>query len=379
MPFAMLAVTLGGVSVEQVLATLATLVCYAFVLANVGLLASVLMPTARAAGQTMLILMSAVILLPSWIPALAFLDQLSVFSRIGVIAGLGYGGEVISAWELGALAIGAAAFVAAWALFDRFAHDAQEGAAEGGGWIFRRRRGQGQRSATVGLGAIAWRDYHFALGGTLWAWLKPLLMAGLVVSISVYAGGTWEHVGTAMLSLAPWWFAVEVGLHLSRIYAHEIRAQTLASLLTLPFPIAAITRTKLVAVGRAMIPCTAFFAVGALLAPETLGDFFGMFAQQPITIAFMALPLCIVVYFWAWCAFLSVVMKRAAFVTAIGVLIGTYIASSIVIGLLSVVVMVFGGMGGIAALTALICGGLIAVSVVLYMQIPRRLAARAAQ
>ncbi|HYE05018.1 MAG TPA: hypothetical protein VEL07_05780 [Planctomycetota bacterium] len=379
MPFAMLAVTLGGVSVEQVLATLATLMCYAFVLANLGLLASVLMPTARAAGQVMLVAMSAVLIVPALIPPLAFLDEASVFTRIGAIAGIGYGGDIVSAWEVGALAIGAGAFVVAWAMFDRFAHDAQEGAAEGGGWVFRRRRGQGLRSPAVGARAIAWKDYHFALGGSLWAWLKPVLMAALVVSITVYAGGTREHVGSAMLALAPWWFALEVGLHLSRIYALEIRAQTLASLLTLPFPITAITATKLVAVARAMIPCGIFFAVGALLAPGTLGDFFGMFAQEPITIAFMAMPLCIMIYFWAWCAFLSVVMKRAAFVTAIGVLIGTYIASSIVIGLLGILMIAVGGMGGVAIMTILICGGLLAVSIVLCMQIPRRLEARAAQ
>lgn len=261
-PFAMLAVTLGGVSIHQVFAAYAILVSYGVLLYGVGLVSSVICPGGLAAARLTAGVALALPLVPwvggmflvslrTWgvvqaqdptvdglIGMLGALEEWSSLHALGGVLETGFDGEVMSAVVIANLAIGAVMLLQSWILFSRFARgDAL--------WSLR-----GHRPSRVTRSlprpvprgrALAWKDFHFSAGGHLG--VKVRLVAYGVVFALVGVLNYQPQLGFALwafqwsqmtLSVMAVAMLVECGVQASRIFRDEIGQETLFGLALLP-------------------------------------------------------------------------------------------------------------------------------------------------
>jgi ABC-type transport system involved in multi-copper enzyme maturation permease subunit len=255
LPFLLVAVTLGGVRVAQVLAGFVWLLGFVFLLANLGLLASVI--CRRTAGAALL---GGVLALPfisgpqpffgSWwarvfglapggvAPFGRFFDawhSLSASARLDDILATDFRGPIVEAHLAACAAVGTGCFLLAWLLFtpcaDRAAPESRGRAATATGAV---RRHRARRPA------IAWRDGVFLHGGRLGVAVKALLtlLALGLGALPTIPFGTRSDRYEFHVFFTTWWVGLFTLLTLafdaSRIFKHERREQTLASLALLP-------------------------------------------------------------------------------------------------------------------------------------------------
>ncbi len=342
MPFTFLAVTLGGISARQVIASYLCLGAYLVLLANLALLVSVLSPRGAIASAVM----AGVVLggsalgallktAPMWIAKLplgervAFIapaftstadviETVNPFRRLGRVLTTGFDGAVIDGQFWWSLALAAACLAVAWLVFDLATGEAAQSALPrmvprpvcSHGALRRERRGATllQRFAPGRawlVSALAWKDYHFLHGGRLLAaakwvgyglfvlWAGAAAWSGKDALASAANAGFW----TASVLLA-----LELALMGSRIVRTELREQTLTSLAGLPLAMQHVMLMKIDGARRALAPGFVWMCIGAgtmLLgsisptAPTnaaTIGAFlgWGYFASQAWLLAHLA-------------------------------------------------------------------------------------------
>jgi hypothetical protein len=292
LPFTLLAVTLGGISARQVLASYLCLGAYLALLANVALLASVLSPRGAVATVATSVavlgapaLGEALRLAPAWLAALpvkivaekaAFLGPplaaagemlgtVNPFRRLATVLGTGWSGPVVDGQFWTSLALAGGCLALAWALFDAATGEARRlalprpvphpqgrGAAWGPGraWL---------------VSAPAWKDFHFLHGGRPVLWIKGIgygLLAAWVAWPSLRGGAPLAEAGLAI----GWWMtlalAVELSLIGSRILRAELREKTLPGLASLPLSMQHVVLMKLDGARRTLLPVFTWLCLG---------------------------------------------------------------------------------------------------------------------
>jgi hypothetical protein len=333
-PFTLLAITLGGVSMGQVLAAYWTLAAYTFFLCNVALLWSVLLP--KTASATACTLVTLVVFLSSgpllyelweetsgvgWLAALleslaVKVDTASPIKRLIEIGRTGYSGAPMG-WQVWSnFALGLLSFLLAWAAFPWFANRS----AEAGGGSGRRFLGRWRRPARAWKNALAWKDFHFSSGGKLGLGLRIVLFGTLIAGIL----GLISNLPRDLFSMIAWLgFVLELAIVASRIVKMEVHEQTWSSLALLPMTIPQITRRKLLGSLLAILPaaCAVLAAFGMEFWPSDLSLSHMLANTAGMVFGFVA------VLFAAYLvAFLSLRVKRAAL--ALG-LIGAYVCTGV--------------------------------------------------
>ncbi len=295
-PFTLLAVTLGGVSLDQVFRGYAVLGATLFFLCNLALLCSVLCRTTLRSGiwtgviAAILFVILPIICLTTTLrhsPPGTYSPQTPwQYFSVGVVEanpvyalamlifesrpGLNAASHV---WiNLGG---GALCFLVAWLAFDRFCATAGEEVAQ------RRKAGLFRLTARARRRpsckrALAWKDFHFTLGG----FRGLLIRFGICVLIlgGAYAferwvdhhwnpdsERIWRDTGAVTMVLATWLFSLEIGLVASRIFGDERRNLTLGTLMTIPKTTGWIIRQKILGCWPAVIPSIVLFASGCWL------------------------------------------------------------------------------------------------------------------
>jgi len=408
LPFTLLAITLGGVSLAQIVAAYCTLGAYTFFLCNLALLWSVLAAnTARAALLTIASLvfiftsghllgtLHSAFLKYRWMTAGSGLDRvteaaagmaaaISPVGRLTVILSTGFSAAP-AGWQVWSnLALGIACFLIAWAAFTRCADRASDGTTAASP----RRRVLGlrlRRPPRPWKNALAWKDFYFLSGGTP-GFLVRLLGYGvptvwmIVNTTPKWANQTWEV--PMVRGLASFAIVVELAVVASRVFRTELSAQTWSSLALIPMTVRQIARRKLLGCLLATVPSavTMVIATGLnviFLAGQNRAFSTGVLAStiSGWILALFALHLI---------AFLSLLMKRGAL--ALGFVIAY--ASATMIQILSMPLIFAGtGFGGSSGnLTARIMIGPIVSSVIyaaavffLYRAILQRLETAAAE
>jgi ABC-type transport system involved in cytochrome c biogenesis permease component len=207
-PFALVAVTMGGVSVGQILAGYACLLSFTFLLANTGLLASVVCrrsgAAAVSAGGAIVSLIFAPQIIqwvqndfgsrrtvlylegygPSWLER--FTDawwNLTPVARLENILRTGFAGHPLDAQAAVNVALGVMCFAAAWALFEpctRRALNSTDALDTGRSRLRRSER-------AIGLGAAAVRRKEFRTAGG-----RTRMSIKLTATLVVSGGWCWE-------------------------------------------------------------------------------------------------------------------------------------------------------------------------------------------
>jgi ABC-type transport system involved in multi-copper enzyme maturation permease subunit len=255
LPFLLVAVTMGGVRVVQVLAGFVWLLGLIFLLANAGLLASVICRRSASAA-----VLSGVLVLPLIIGPMTFLgswwarafglapggpgpltrffeswQSFSASARLNHILATDFRGPLADGHLAACAAVGAGCFFLAWLLFAPCADRATP-------------ESRGRVAAWTGTArcrrarppAIAWRDASFLHGGKLGVAIKAMLtvLALSLGALPVLPFGTRSERYEFYVFFTGWWLGLLTLLTLafdaSRLFKHERREQTLACLATLP-------------------------------------------------------------------------------------------------------------------------------------------------
>ncbi len=303
-PFTLLAVTLGGVSLAQVLGSYAVLGATTFFLCNLALLCSVTCRTTIRAGlwtagvagvifavlpiigiATVLHRMNPGALAPQsvWEHIATWITEANpVYSLVLLIFEKPSAAPVAKHAFLN-LGAGLLCFLLAWLLFDRFCATDGEIVARGKRTSGRSRSMWRVRSRPSSKRSLAWKDFYFLTGGLRGLYIR-FALCGLVF-FGVYSferwvehaydpgsGRLWRDVGEATMVCAIGIFALELALAASRIFGEERRHLTFGSLVTIPRTTGWMIRQKLLGSIPVVIPSIALFEVGLWLVRHRAAD-----------------------------------------------------------------------------------------------------------
>jgi hypothetical protein len=276
-PFTLIAVTLGGVSMEQVLAAYVALGAYAFVFCNLALLCSVLAPRTGLATLTTIGVMLVMWLAGAastvfggifWRGAL----ELSPFHQYDRIFATGFAGPVMGTQAWLSIGCGVLLFLVAWALFERFCDHQQSSGVNTGGAMRRRVRSAFSPGRAKLRNPVGWKDFYFLHGGWGMALVKfggglvALLALLAFVHISGSLGSGHEifqpETGLMIIGAGILWLILEAGFVASRVCSCEVRDRTLSSLALLPQSLETTLARKVPAGWAALFPALTFIALG---------------------------------------------------------------------------------------------------------------------
>ncbi len=274
MPFALLAVSLGGMMPRQIVASYIALGAYLVLLANLALLFSVVVRrTYQASVLTGAALIGLAILCAQY-------PWLSLFpiERLDAVLSVGWSGALTSLQTWTSLGVGAGLFVLAWMLFDLCTREASP-AGPGRGLVPRRRlRRLAPGRSWSGASSVAWKDYHFYASGPVGAFGVVLLIAVACAIAGWFLRrdlDSWTDVrrifSMVFITASAVLIWLGAGRMAARVLQEELRARTLPALSLTRLSFAQILGNKALAVLLATVPAFAFLAAGiALIAPDWL-------------------------------------------------------------------------------------------------------------
>lgn len=342
-PNTLLAITLGGVTLLQVVAAYCSLAAYMVLLANVGLLCSAgCRRGGNASAMTLLILIVYFVLpfgvesirlglvnggvIPSTGPVSGWLQaasqacaDASIWARLREIVQTGFAGHAVGFQVLVSLGLGAFCFLATWLGFHRLTGKGQTSAQRVdfasrfiGSW--RRRRSR------PGKRPVAWKEFHFVAGG------MPVQIAKFVTYGAIAGAVFWaaeryyaypfseagKFVALAMLGA----LVLESGLYASAIFRDEWVGRTLPLLAMLPIRATTVISLKIVGCLPALLPALFWLLVGCLIWPDG--------PEQIVKSLFLPsrwFYVLVLVLFLTLTVFFSMVVRWGALAAAIGVMV----------------------------------------------------------
>ncbi|MBS0201781.1 MAG: hypothetical protein JSS49_02690 [Planctomycetes bacterium] len=244
-PFTIVAMTLGGVSWSQIVAAYWTLAIYLWLLATLGIAASVTFSTGSAAARGATILV-ALYVLPPYLAMTSSLRSpalISLYQRISLPMRLTAVTESSfneSPW-CPAMAFGTlGGFVClcwSWWVFDRRTLTADASGHAGWRW---ESRVQSRRAWSC---PIVWREFQFLTGGRRWLVIRTLGYVLLLVSM-VFIQDSIGHVFAWAALISGLFAAIDGTWSASRLFRDEVREQTWSSLLQTPHSVARLAFDK---------------------------------------------------------------------------------------------------------------------------------------
>lgn len=371
LPFAILAVSLGGISAGQVLAAYVILAAYIVLVANAGLLASVVARHSRSAvsmmvlflilfyGSPGILALMGVSLAEDYRPetqarAQGFFDaaeavwNLNPASQLFVIASGGFTGTGLGTQFYSNVGAGVVFFLLALWGFELF--NRSEGEAKRGSRGVFPKPWRKSKSDRVWAYPFVWKDFRQLVGG------RPGLLIRFVIYFAIIAvqynldpyAHQADHFGAAMMSWAVGLGFLEVVLLAARFFRTEIRGQTLSVLMTLPAPLLAVVIGKIGGCLFALLPAFVLFWCGVYIAPDQFYEVLGQLLQEPASFTFC----CFVVFFLQLTAYLSLWMKWGSVVAAFGIcMVGNLLFQVIVVAIMMQGRMDGDSMAGLMAVT----------------------------
>ncbi|MEQ1851359.1 MAG: hypothetical protein ABMA01_07180 [Chthoniobacteraceae bacterium] len=295
-PFTTLAITLGGVNLTQVLGAYAILGATTFFLCNLALLGSVICRTTLRAGIFTFVTGGTVFALFPIAAILTSLRQMrpgalvpqntleSFFTwvmeanpvyALAMLIERQSSAAIVRTQTWSSLGAGAFCFLLAWLLFSRFCTTSAETASRRRRWKFTSLlRGIGGRRRPSLHRALAWKDFHFLIGGWRGMLIRVVLCA--LVFLACYGVESfesppqrrtwfWRSIGEEIMVFSAMGFGLELALLASRIFGVERRMLTLSGLAGLPRATGWLIRQKVLGCLPALLPSTALFCVGYLI------------------------------------------------------------------------------------------------------------------
>lgn len=363
MPFVALAVTMGGVTLRQVLAGELAIGAFAVLLCNFALLCSVICHTTRGASFATGFWMGAYLIAPGWlipllgliirvdpthwlsrglrsvVQGLSWLEGTSILSRLWGLMMFGGGGTLFTFQVVSNLVGGGICFGLSWLLFEPLTRDLEPALPSARpvrmGFRLRAKRGATERmSLRSWKNPFVWQQFQFHSGGAYWWWLRwlipPTLAGAIVASIGAIAvwikwsqmgGESWfpssSEIAWVVLRTLFWTSVGLLGFESqgasSRLLGNEYREGLLSSLVMVPRSLRRIFFWKVRGEFLALVPYVFWIAVSGagflVIEPSYRTMTPAAMKQIFLAIGFGTLN---VVLLWQLIAFYSVHVKRGA-------------------------------------------------------------------
>ena len=307
-PFSMLAITLGGVSLEQIIAGYFAVAAYVVFVAFMSLWCSVIFRlTANAIGLAGLLLF-AYHVVPTVLYGLCAVFQLdpfwgaiaqsgirmignywptNVFFRLSTILSSGFNSGFLS-WQVGInLLIGLFFFLLSWASFNFFNRETDTAPAK------KKSKAQGAsvRRRRAWDSAIAWKEFYFAAGGKHYFFAKFVIYGSVIVFIA-FADAGWQIrrislVETFKISSMIMFFGflpLELVLTVARTFPPEIKNKTLSALVMLPISTRRLAYTKLLGGFLGLVPVLTYSLICVLFSPRMVSEITRDTMQEPFVV-----------------------------------------------------------------------------------------------
>jgi hypothetical protein len=349
-PFTIFAITLGGVSLGQIVAVYCTLGSYTFLLCNLALLGSVL--ARRTAGAATFCVCVLAVLLGSgpffgfvhdWLPRFPRLQSAAArasdvlwnatpIARLEEVLGTTFVGAP-AGWQVASnLALGLGSFLLAWAAFERSCDRAPDSSISGGAAHVDAVPSRRSRHPRVWKNALLWKDFHFVCGGSVGFAIRTICYAFALLPFVCREFDFWPDlaaISPVVSGLASFVLTIDVALLSSRIFGLELPEQTLPALATLPYPMKTIAYHKALGGLLAFAPVVVVIVAVQFLALQfpafTRGRLpFSMTGMLVIQALSGWVRIVLLVHVVAW---LSLYMKRGA--APVGWL-ATYLVGSLI-------------------------------------------------
>lgn len=357
-PFTIVAITLGGVSWSQVVAAYAALAAYLWLLATLGIAASVMQPTGGSAARATAVLIALYLLPPyvaitgmvRWQWLVSAYRYISLPMRLTAVTESSFNEAAWCAPIAFGLAGGFACLLAAWWAFDRMAL-APETARPAIRWPVVRSRSGSRRAWER---PVVWREFVFLTGGVPWlvgriAGHSLIVLAMIGVQDSIGHIFAWASIFSGLLSL------IDGTWSASRLFRDEIRDRTWSSLVQTPHGIARLALEKFCGWTLGMLPSIAFpyvyilttimvhentrfelaleLLVGSLTVGVSVFAYLHLLVLMSLHFGWKATPMTLTISFAA--AWIYVV---TAFSTSMGVgeRCGAFVATCVLLGLVMV-------------------------------------------
>lgn len=351
LPFTLLAITLGGVTLGQVLAAYCSLMAYMILLANVGLLSSVVYRRGGSASAATLLFEIVYFVAAPVIKGVQFgllhggvivargeIDRYfdsasgwcraaSVFHRVQDIMQTGFSESPVGFQVAVSLAGALAFFAVAWIGFHHFTRDSKAGSGPRVE-LLARFIGLGRtRRTRPDKRPVAWKEYHFVAGG-LPVQLAKFVIYGLVTALIFWAADRYynfplssagQYVVWAMLGV----MGIELSMYASVMFHDEWRDRTLPLLTMMPVKPSTILSSKMLGCVPALIPALLWLLVGCAIWPDGPEELIKCLIMPSRW--FFAL---VVLLFLTLTVFFSMVVRWGALPLALAVMAGGAFVSS---------------------------------------------------
>lgn len=331
-PFTLLAITLGGVTIEQVIAAYVALLAYLVFVANLGMFCSVVCRTSgRAIGMCAVLLLAFFVgptLLAKLLNAgglstfvgskamgrtvLPWISNLQIYTRMETVLSTGFQGSAISYHLVSNLGLALLLFVASWSTFEFFTGDQSLSTGIGNRV---QRSSERRKHDRPWKDAIAWKEFHFGVGGRLWIMLRFiaygvlfLFLLLLIMSersiLTLFWLGTSHRsrdvCGAMLVSIGLGGIVLELTISACRLFQSELTAKTCASLILLPMTPEQLLRSKAFGALLGVLPAAIVLLLGMLVSPLAFfaaTDNFPLSARAWFVIAEFLLFLHLIVLF----------------------------------------------------------------------------------
>jgi ABC-type transport system involved in cytochrome c biogenesis permease component len=260
-PFALLAVTLGGVHLLQILKAYALLASFLFFACNAGLLGSVFGSRTGEAG-----LLTAILGAVCWF----IFDAANLPALFRSLLALGGQHTPIGGSCRLAFFLGIAAFLVARAAFERYSGEQLAPTANSRSRLARLAAKLLRSTPGRAWGdAVVWRDFYFLHGGKKLLALKAVAYAAFAGILYYEYSGRTRFSALNFLSILCYWaiaaFVAESLFSASRVFRREHQDHTLSALILLPGEPKDLVRAKRRALYLSLIPL--FAAIAFTIVP----------------------------------------------------------------------------------------------------------------
>lgn len=320
-PFMLLAVTMGGVTTNQIWQVTLSLMAYMVFLAGFGLLCSTLAPRSRTAGAMMIVGLLCYIFVPQiargvgwfykrWLNAgpvqtqrfdlleiaLDWIGEVCVFLRLEDILSTGFSSS-FSVQVVSNVFAGGVCAMLSWLLFGLATRDLSTEATTRG-LVAKRRAFFRFNAGRPWHVPLAWKDFHFVSGGIGMMLVRCAYYAcyGITVVLldswqPIPAFRGWIEFCIGLLSLS---LTVDAAILLVRSLQDEMRNQTLSTLIMLPRSSNAIIYAKWGGAMLGWLPGAFVALIVTMLTETTRRDFVtlisGQYGSWAVIMLFVLVP-----------------------------------------------------------------------------------------
>lgn len=247
-PFIMLSITLGGVLLTGIVRGILGLLCFAFALSQLGLLASVFFRTTRAAFVATCFLWSFLELLPTWVYLLSLgsintnrseawlLEEASLCSNMGTSV-IAYTDDQLWTWQMVIhTTVGIICFLVAWLRFAWQSRQADQPRESSTPIALRFGRPRVANDAD----ALTWKTFQLVGGGVpgliLRGILMPMLLFGVsfILSMQSNFGSQWWTIAQNLIPMAVLYGGLILWIDGGRVLRNDIEVDRLETVRILP-------------------------------------------------------------------------------------------------------------------------------------------------